>query len=1176
MPRKIPKWRQNRSVSNHATVKKKVAAIQSVGVDSKTIARLKQEAPSNELFALLNSLNLSQAQLIKLKGEPFPSSLDKVFTTSLVGSYGALANEIIWAVATLLPNGAKIKEFVKQRQRFELAVVSNNSSGAVDVLSDCQLQFGWSIWYMQNTLANAQYKDGVEEKRRLTSIYEKEVSHSPLLTIMLHFMAKRIEGTGVPGYLQSELANSYEGAAYNYLKAKIIDLSDADVDTLALVLNIDSKLSAIDHYESVISVLQTIVVIAELAATVASVLAHPIQKLFRLTADRRLVPILIAFGVVDPNLYKSADSKIKFIEAYSQGRYQEALTLAASHLSQHADDIGALVMLVRTEKKCNASTIKYEGVLGEVVQHLRNIISLSPDTYSSALSLFALYDRFFGHSWTAFLKGIVNLELETEKFDYPSVALRRTLVLEPTPTPFTALLQPAKGSEHHLISYFEKRKLFTSTIEVFRLATYGTSNNPSSISEERRRRYLGSYALNKGNLQEAIENFEWLITNLSEAESMRASAAAAIAYARCGQYLSSAESLVSGYLNWPHAPTVLPLHEIVSGLDLPENWPESICVPLIFELYTSFCSNDRMTHLRYAFERFHNEFNLSSPFELKERASEFGLGKVIYYLNSVWRPEVMRQTVLYEGTREIEEERIRVCQVLADIDSSNSLKYLAEIRERVKTLEIAKATNLVEQSKVYVDIAAIKKSLRNKLGDAYARYKSAAPSVAASDTKLMETISEALSQSGSDISVTRLMSSIHLIRKNTTTSELDLQFAAMFAEVTNEFLRGDHGLNAYLSTRVRHGKLSNALRKPAADEYLVTERKEGSTFYVPNYHWAQTLSGLDQEQHEQLSEVLEIFASTLDSIISHVKDDLIQVRVTHELVSKDTNHFALFAYQTTNLERMYMQANDATVKSLDEFIDLCVDTLWDKTDANLVLVQNVLRTEIRQKLSSAFDELNRSLYSLSFADRLGELINHVFRARTNTQAQLNNVTSWFKRSEVYDRQDYSIEFPMLVATNMIRNSISGARDWEGIDLNISEVQGLMPGRSLDAMVDMFCVLFENAIGHSGESLTNLKVSADLRFVDGCFNATLRNSVFNRTFAERDESRLQRIRAELTKDDNRNKAQKEGRSGFHKLWAIINAPQYWEPSLEFGFKDPAVFEVIVSFKTEVTNYENAYN
>ncbi|MEB0296281.1 hypothetical protein QN407_18310 [Pseudomonas sp. 10S4] len=1174
MPRKIPKWQQNRSVSNQHTMKAKVASQKRLGVNSEQITRLKRETRSDEFFDLLSGLNISQEQVVQIQGQPFPSTLKEVFSTPLSSGGGVLANEIIWAVTTLLLNGKRIKNFVRLKELFELAILSNDKVNATSILSEINDDFGWSVWYMQNMLANAQYQDGVEEKRRLAAVYDEEIYENVLLSTLLRFMEKRIEGTAVPGYLQGELASIYEGVAYRYFKAKLFDL-DSDIDILALTLSIDSYFGAIDHYESLISTLQTMAVSEELTATLAPILSKPIQRLFRSTSDRRLVPILISFGITDTYIYADVPSKSAFIEAYSEGKYEDALKLADAHLSMHADDMGALVMRVRAELKLNGDLEKHDGVLGEIVQHLRNIISLTADTYSSALSLYTLHDRFYGHSWTTFLRGVVNLELASDKFDYPSLALRRLIVLEPRPTPFTALLQPSSDKEHHLIKYFVKRGMFPSTIDVFHLATYGVAANPSIISEERRRRYVGSYALAGGDYDTAIENFEWLVANSNGADSLRASAAAAISYSRNGQFSKSVELLVTGYLKWPHAPTALPLYEIVSRLDLPENWPESICLPLAFELYTSFVSNDRMTHLRYAFERFQTEFNISAPSELKDRVSEFGLSKVVFYLDSVWRPEVMRQTVLYEGTREIEEERIKVCQVLADIDSVNSLRYLAEIRERVKTLEIAKATNLVEQSKVYVDIAAIKKALRSKLGDAYARYKSAAPSMGAPGNPLMDVISDVLSLSGSDMSITQIMSTMHLVSTKAP-SELDLQFAAMFAEVTNEFLRGDHGLNAYLSTRVRHGKLSNALRKPAADEYLVTERKEGSSSYVPNYHWAQTLNGLDQEENNELSVILENFAITLDSIISYVKDSLIQVKVTHELITKDSNRLALFSYQTTNLERMYMQTNDAKVKSLDEFIDLCVQTLWDKTDANLVHVQQVLRTDIRQKLMTAFDELQRSLSTLSFSDRLGEVYNHLNRARTSTQTQLHNVTSWFKRSEVYDRQDYAIEFPVLIATNMIRNSISGAGDWEGVKLNISEVQGTMPGRSLDAMVDMFCVLFENAIGHSGESLLNLKVVADLEFIDGCFKATLRNSVFSKTFDERDEGRLQRIRTELTKDDTRNNAQKEGRSGFHKLWAIIKAPQYLEPSLEFGFTDSGTFEVIVSFKTEVGNDENAYN
>jgi hypothetical protein len=1175
MPRKIPKWRQPRTSKQNSALTAQLEMSKRSGTDIEFISRLKMDAGSAELYGVLSNIGLNKSQLSEIHGQPFPKSIEDVFSKPISMGNGVLVNEIIWAAYAILLHGQKVRDFVKQKEAFEIAILTHNNDQVTNILARIEKDFGWSAWYIQNTLAAAQYKEGVEEKRRLYGSYANQIEDS-LLTVLTFFIAKRVEGTAVPGYLQSELANTFDdkGVAYKFLKTKLFDLYDPDIDSLAALLAIDSHFSIVDYYESLIATLQSIAANKELNDTVSAIISRPIQDLYKACGDRRLIPVLIALGVTEQRLFIGKENKARFIEAYSEGRYQEALDLGAKHLESNVDDMGALTMRVRSELKLNFEPRKYEGFIGEIATHLRNVLSLNSDTYSSALSLYTLHDRFYGHSWTTFLRAVVNAELASDKFQYPSTELRRLIALEPHPTPFSSLLQAQSSRSELLISFFKKRKQYASTIEVYNLATHGIVTTPSHISEERLHRYLGNYQLGSGAFASAIQNFSWLVANSSGADSLRASAAASVAYSRCGEYAKSIEELVTGYLQWPHAPTTLPLDEIVAKLDLPENWPNSIYVPLVFELYTSYVSDDRMTHLRYAFERFQTDFDISSPNVLKERAEEFGLKNVIFYLDQVWRPEVMRQTVLYAGTREIEEERIKVCQVLAEIDSPNTLRYLAEIRERVKTIEIAKATNLVEQSKVYVDIAAIKKALRTRLGDAYARYKTAAPNLEPHEDTVMETLAEILSKQ-SEIPIAQFASMMHIVNPQTST-ELDLQFAAMFAEVTNEFLRGDHGLNAYLSTRVRHGKLSNALRKPAADEYLVTERKEGSSQYVPNDHWVQVLPSLGQHEHEELSEVLEQFAVTLDSIIAHVKDDLIQVRVIHELVSKDSNRLALFSYQTSNLERMYMQTSDAKVSSLDEFIDLCVETLWDKTDSNLIHVQQILRTETRQQLMAAFDDLVKSVGLLLFSDRLGELNNHINRARTNTQIQLTNVTSWFKRSEVYDRQDYSIEFPVLIATNMIRNSISGAADWEGVTLNISEVEGMMPGRTLDAMVDMFCVLFENAIGHSGLSLQNLSVAANLEFTDGRFTATLSNEILATTFDERDEQRLQRIRAELTKDEARNKAQREGRSGFHKLWSIINAPQYRDPLLSFGFTERGSFEVTVSFRTEVFDDENAYN
>ncbi|MGU4703713.1 hypothetical protein K6L09_44435, partial [Burkholderia cepacia] len=105
----------------------------------------------------------------------------------------------------------------------------------------------------------------------------------------------------------------------------------------------------------------------------------------------------------------------------------------------------------------------------------------------------------------------------------------------------------------------------------------------------------------------------------------------------------------------------------------------------------------------------------------------------------------------------------------------------------MKQQEIAKATNLVEQSKVYVDISAIKKALQIKLGDAYAKYKGAMQALPVQSDNFVEVIADLLAEiRGKNESIAKALSHSHILA-GSATNELDVQFASMFSEVTNEF-----------------------------------------------------------------------------------------------------------------------------------------------------------------------------------------------------------------------------------------------------------------------------------------------------------------------------------------------------------------------------------------------------
>lgn len=1148
---------------------------------SGTLYLMKVQMPPKVLQEAFNKVVGNIRNLEKIHGPSFPGSIEDIHGSVGKISIGSLESELIWAISSACLHQRKINDFVLLRNKFEKYVLLSDKESAVETLHLIEKQFGWSVWLIQNRLAVAQLWDGIDEKRKLARVYKDAAGENTLLKIIINFVAKRSEGTAVPGFLQSELTrmfkDSEENIVHPYLKTKLLQLTNPETDLIPLTLALESKSDTIDYYETLIAILQAIVSDPEIVDQIRNKIADPVFGMYMSIRDERLLSISIALGI-KYNWDLSLDvDRASIIEAYSAGKYEEVIERTEQYVGLHPTDMAIVAMQVHAEQKISRIEDHGPGLWGEVKKNLADLISLNDNTYVSALSLYTISDRFYGHSWANYLRAYVNQNLMQDQVDFPSVALRRSLVISSKVTPFTALLEPSRRKLNlsHLIN---ASGLFPITNQAYGLCTANIVPSVLLITVERMKRYIARYQLSIGLWSDAIENLIAARECLTGADAFRCSVQLALAYARKGDLERAVRETVQAYLAWPTAPTVLPLQELINSLEDPSTWPSAIHIPIIFEIYTRYCNDEKITHLRYAFEVFQLQQEITSPQDIRSLSEVYGLETIVLYLDRVWRPEVMRQTILYDGTKEIEEERIRVCRLLVEIDAANSAQYVSEIRERVKAQELAKATKLVDQSRVYVDIGAIKNSIKSRLGDAYRRYKSATQDAPKEQIEILDSITdkfaglEKYDTPGNSLS--HLLSSLHLLDEGVNT-ELSVQFAAMFAEVTNEFLRGNHGLNAYLSTRVRHGKMSNALRKAIVDEHLVTARKEGTNEYVPNNYWSDALVSLTDEEKDSVLNALEKFARKIDEIISFLKDELIQVSVYHEFIpANDNNPHALFTYQTSNLERLFMQRQDREIENLDGFIDLCVESLWAKTDANLSMVRTILNSEIKERFLSCFELLIEDLTVLSFSDRLSELFNHIARAKTSLQTKITMISSWFRRSEVYDRADYTVDLPVYVARSMVESTISGADCWSGVGVSIGVATRNMPGRTLDSIVDIFCAIFENAIAYSGKELAELSIQVELSFDNGTYGATVTNVAAKNHLRESNIERVEQVRQELRKSDISSKVQSEGRSGFHKIWAAINSPQYSSPNLDFGYNDSDQFVVSFGFSLEVSNDEDS--
>jgi hypothetical protein len=1086
--------------------------------------------------------------------------------------------EVIWAVCRCLQYGTELRDFVTMREEFERSFLRAAKEDCNKLLRAVERHFGSSFWLIENKLSTMQTWEGIDEARRLARGYEEELAGNWLGKVILRFVSRRIEATGVKDHLRSELnrllADSASPFFESYLRAKIFQQPTILTEDVPATLLFEGHAGIIDLYEAVIAVLQSAASDEAIPDDLLHSFEKPLLALSKRTHDCRLVGVLRGLGIDSAEIIVGNDRRAELIEAYSQGDYPAVASKAHDYLQHHPDDMAIQVLRLRANLYSGVPATGARGVLKDVSERLYKLFSFGSDTYSAAFDLLSILDRYYCHSWAQYVRVVVLHELRQEQATFPPSWLRDIYVRDPYITPFSAF--SANGKVKLRISTDRSLRIqYPNTWVVYDLLMNGKTSGCYSLDASRESNYLAGHHLAFGDPRLALEHLKWLETNTRGESQLRAAGGAALAHLKLGNLQQAAQSIVSGFARNPHVPSVLPIEDVATALNDPKSWPNSLVVPLVFELCVRYCNDERLPHLRYAFERFLEANAIRTPSDLAARADEFGKDQVLEFLRRVWRPEIMRQTILYRGTREIEEARIKVCQLLVELDPPRASTYLEEIKERVKQLEIAKGTTLMEQSKVYVDIEAIRRSLRTRLADSYARYKGASHGTGSRPNDIPYFITKVLSESvdTTAASLPLLLADLHIV-DGALGSEADVQFQALFSEVTNEFLRGAHGLNAYLSTRIRHGTLANTLRKPVADERLVTSREEGKASYLRNIFWKDYLLPKMAHRHEceVILDALDVFSSEFDAVVEHIKDKLIQIKVIHEFKDAGENREALFVYRSSNLERLFVQDWDRSASSMDEFVDRCVDILWEKTDRNLVIVQRVLNTEIRERLMLPFATLTNRINSLSVGTQeVGDLLNAVGRARTGTQSKLGLVISWFRRSEVYDRQDYAPEFPFNIALNMTKNIISAAAAWSGASIRSKTPRSLMPGRTLDGMVYVFYGLLENAVLRSGLEAAELSLTAEVALLDGVFSARVSNSVAPSRLTAAEKDKIETLRDSIRRNESSGRAQLDSRSGLHKIWLTINSPIYKEPHLEFFYSD-MTFVVVFGFNLEASNAE----
>lgn len=1113
----------------------------------------------SDYFSVYRAIFPHKTSLTDYHGSAFPKSANQILGNKSSKQPVSAYREILWSIARCQLFANQLREFSIARESFEQAVLQNNFSTAQELLNSIESNFGKSIWLYQNRIASAHISPRDSAPAEIAANLLEEVSANSVLHAIIFYIRRRIDSATLRDKLRSELSEKIQSTLYlNYFSAKILDVTDSSESAVSSLLFLDSQASIIDHYTSLVLVLQAAASDKMLTSDMLALILPALSRLFEGTQDRRLLGVLNTSGKCIVDASKRISDRAAVIEAYTEEQFDLCMLRATNVLNEDPLDSAIRLLYVKAQVATGKQDQQFLGLCGDIHAHLFNVLSANEQFFSSAHALLVLADRFIDHQWMLYFRVAVWYEIGAEDETRTPSWMRDVYVRECYLSPFLALTLDEPFALR-VLETLDKDIRFSRTVQLVR-EIIDCSSNTKTVASSRQAKYFARELLSKRLYKEAADFYKVAAKGeIGAAARLRSLGGQSLALMLDGKYQNALETVVGAYLESPHAPVLLPFQALLERLPDADEWPNTIYLGLMLSLAGQLNAEEDMSKLRLAFEKFCEENSILTPTDLADRSEEFGMTNVIAYLDIVWQPEVMSQTLLYMSAEQIVVARIEACQVLAKIDTQRMRVHKEELASRIKQQEISKTTDLVERSKVHVDIEAIKRALKTKLKTSYAQYKSSISQHGKQPSELLDTIQSVFEGIDGNTSLPTLLSSVHLLDNNESITQSDIQFSSLFAEITKEFLTGDHGLNAYLSTRVRHGKFVEAIRKSVSDEHLVTARHEDGT-YLPNLYWSEVLK--EVVSVDKVVMALQVFAVNFDTTLFFVRDKKIQIVTYYDLKGLHEQSDGLFKYQFSFLERRLMQSYDADFKDFDELIVKCVDTLWEKTDANLASVRDYLFTSLRSELIKLFDDLSLQITQICEGGVPSVLSNAIARSRTATQQALDSVVAWFKRSEVYDRQDFDVDFPGQIAANMVSRTLSVPHDWSGPTYTF-KADSKLPGRTLDALVDIFYALFENAVKYSELESVPLNTAVSISYTQGELRAEVASKALRPT-AERLEN-LQTLRLSLATQESRRLAQSEGRSGFRKILMALSSPLYKNPFLEFEHTNEGEFKVNFGFK-----------
>ncbi len=516
-----------------------------------------------------------------------------------------------------------------------------------------------------------------------------------------------------------------------------------------------------------------------------------------------------------------------------------------------------------------------------------------------------------------------------------------------------------------------------------------------------------------------------------------------------------------------------------------------------------------------------------------------------YFLAEVCVPEVLDLMDSFPSSRSVQEERREICALLVKLDPDHTETYRDEITKITTLLKLDEGVRLLDQSRIFVDREGVLRWSEQELKEQFNRYRSLHEANIGFD---MEEFISALRRF---VKTQEAFPEQFLVLQRGETDKLLFELITSLRD--NFLLSPTHGLDAFLSMRVRHGTLSGMLRGPLEQNHVINQQSAGGK-YERDKHWARTLSSATESEVENVELAFLRFSEGFDQAIEDLKSRL-QIRRKDRPVG--LIEIPLGALHVHTLREQI--SKDA---SLEEFVATCMEIFWLLLEESLQAVQRYISTGFRSEVERLFDKLLFDLTAAIEPPERTAIFAGVHRARESAQGAMESVKTWFQHSPE-TRKAYPIDQAVDVGLEMVRITYRNfapiiKKQFESITPVVIE--------SVTAIGDVVFTVLDNVYRHSG-LLANPKVNISAHLEgDDYIKMTIESEVSTNVDRNTINSRLANVSERIERGEYKTAAvSAEGGTGLLKLKRVLDPYGLRSDALTYGFTESGWFRVEAMFR-----------